>query len=89
MDGENNGSKPYEQMGWFGGIIIFGSIQIQPRILFYSTIGQLVIWGVWWVGIWIGVTLSTPNNPLQNGILGIQTTNRPKPPINHKLFLYN
>ena len=19
MDGENNGSKPYEQMGWFGG----------------------------------------------------------------------
>ncbi len=21
MDGENNGSKPYEQMGWFGGVL--------------------------------------------------------------------
>ncbi len=24
MDGENNGSKPYEQMDDFGGTIIFG-----------------------------------------------------------------
>ena len=29
MDGENNGSKPYEQMGWFGGFpIIFGNTHI-------------------------------------------------------------
>ena len=29
MDGENNGSKPYEQMGWFGGFPpIFGNTQI-------------------------------------------------------------
>ena len=27
MDGENNG-KPYEQMGWFGGTIIFGNTQL-------------------------------------------------------------
>ena len=25
MDGENNGSKPYEQRDDFGGIIIFGN----------------------------------------------------------------
>ncbi len=28
MDGENNGSKPYEQMDDFGGTIIFGNIQL-------------------------------------------------------------
>ena len=31
MDGENNGSKPYEQMGWFGGktcYLIFGNTQM-------------------------------------------------------------
>ena len=28
MDGENNGSKPYEQMDDFGGTIIFGSTHL-------------------------------------------------------------
>ena len=41
MDGENNGSKPYEQMGWFGGVFdhpyfwfnthITGDWDVHPR----------------------------------------------------------
>ncbi len=29
MDGENNGSKPYEQIGWFGGTTIFGNTHVE------------------------------------------------------------
>ncbi len=34
MDGENNGSKPYEQMDGFGGTTIFGNTHINvPYII--------------------------------------------------------
>ncbi len=32
MDGENNGSKPYEQMGWFGGKNPYFWFNIQKKI---------------------------------------------------------
>ena len=41
MDGENNGSKPYEQMGWFGGF--------SPYFWFNTHIKQIQLsdGGVW------------------------------------------
>ena len=31
MDGEHNGSKPYEQMGWFGGSPINGMYETRRK----------------------------------------------------------
>ena len=46
MDGENNGSKPYEQMDDFGGVIhvktpIFGLTPISPSHKFAVTLGKI------------------------------------------------